>query len=190
MVETGEDYSEVKCALLRSVGETVATYGNKLFSLSTDTFKAMTADQFIELVLGGLFQKVKTVDEGIFVLARAIARYYLLNGGRLFLESRQINTKEELREGLDDWLSTRSRGNYFKPFGSSEGPKTERYEWNDRFPRDGARGDSRPTCFNCSKVGHKAVDCSYRGSDSHRGGAGSPNVDTVTGPTGIWVLFP
>ncbi len=102
----------------------------------------MTADQFIELVLGGLFQKVKTVDEGIFVLARAIARYYLLNGGRLFLESRQINTKEELREGVDDWLSTRSRGNYFKPFGSSEGPKTERYEWNDRFPRDGARGDS------------------------------------------------
>ena len=31
-----------------------------------------------------------------------------------------------------------------------------RYEWNDRFPRDGARGDSRPTCFNCGKVGHKA----------------------------------
>ena len=94
------------------------------------------------VILGGLFQKVKTLDEGIFVLASAIARYYLLNGGRLFLESRQINTKEELREGLDDWLSTRSRGNYFKPFGSSEGPKTERYEWNDRFPRDGARGDS------------------------------------------------
>ncbi len=79
LVETGEDYSEVKCALLRSVGETVATYGNKLFSLSTDTFKAMTADQFIEFVyriLGGLFQKVKTLDEGIFVLARAIARHY------------------------------------------------------------------------------------------------------------------
>ncbi len=33
-------------------------------------------------------------------------------------------------------------------------------------------------------MGHKAVDCRYRGSDSHRDEAGSPNVDTVAGPTG------
>ncbi len=50
---------KLKSALLRSVGETVAAYRNKLFILTVERFKAMSADQFLEHVyrlLEGLSQ--------------------------------------------------------------------------------------------------------------------------------------
>ncbi len=177
LIDEGTDYAEVKCALLRSVGETVAAYRSKLFSLTVERFKAMSADQFLEHVyrlLEGLFQRCKTVSECIFVLARAITRQYLPNSGRLFLENRQISDKEELREGLDDWLSTRMKGDFFKPVGGRpDGP------WSSKFANNVSEGRTL-TCFNCGKPGHRAAECCHRGANSQWGGAGSPNVDRVT----------
>ncbi len=93
----------------------------------------------------------------MFVIARTIARQHLPNSGRLFLESKSIASKEDFREGLADWLSTRMRGNYFKPVGGgSEIPKTGR-----QYRESSGGGDNRPTCSSCGKPGHNAADCQY-----------------------------
>ena len=71
-------------------------------------------------------------------------------------------------------MSGRVKGNFYKALGAtgngiSEGGRS------GKFSRDGVVSDTRPTCFNCGKQGHRAAECRSRR-------AGSPNVDRVTGP--------
>ena len=96
----------------------------------------------------------------------------------MFLENRSITNREELRKGYADWLSTRTRGNFFKaagPGGSGESQRVPRYH------SDYSQGEGRLSCAGIRKPGYKAIDCRSRSSISSRGGAGSPNVDQVTG---------
>ncbi len=65
----------------------------------------MTADQIISH-LDRVYQKAQTVNDCLFTLKRAVLRQHLPSGGRVFLEIRTINSSSELREGLEDWLST------------------------------------------------------------------------------------
>ncbi len=50
LVDEGVDYCAVKSALLKAVGETVATYGHKLFNMTGDSVKSMSPDQIVDLI--------------------------------------------------------------------------------------------------------------------------------------------
>ncbi len=185
LVEEGVEYPDIRCTLLTSVGETVASYGHKLFSITSDTFRNMTADQIMEYMtrlFKGLFQGAKDCADQIYVLTRTIMRQFLPRSGRVFLEALSIQNQEDLRKGLEAWLSTRVRGDYYKAQGGSHNNSdSRRYDRNERYGREGTRSEGRPTCFVCGKLGHKSMECRYRGADNYRGGARSPNVDQVTG---------
>ncbi len=160
--------------LLRSVGETVAGYGGKLFALTADTFKAMAADQiivYVDRVVGGLFQKAQSVGDCLFTLKQAILRQYLPSSGRVFLENRSIGNDAELRDGLEDWLSTRAKGNYFKPVGNESSVKQERS--SSGYGKESSGAGIKVTCYVCGKPGHRAFECRFRDSGNNRNGSGN-----------------
>ncbi len=140
--------------------------------------------EFLTRLLKGLLQGAKDITEAIFIMIRAVLRQYLPNSGRVFLETISISNIEDLRNGLESWLSTRVKGDFFKAQGvchnHNETRRGEKSNKSDKHVRDGARWEGRPSCTVCGKVGHKAEVCWYRGAD-HKEGAASPNVDQVTG---------
>ncbi len=115
-------YDEVKGALLRAVGETVTTYGHCIFEMSGETLKAKSADEIVDVIsrnCRGLFQDAKSVEDCVFALAMAITRHVIPSEGKVFLENKTMSNLRELRDGWNEWMSGRAKGNFYRMLGGS-----------------------------------------------------------------------
>ncbi len=188
--DDGAEYCEVKKILLKAAGETSITYGNQLFEATSETFKSMTAGgiaEWMQRTVKGTCQGCESLEEGMLAVALALARRVLPQSGKMFIENRTIKNWGDYREALEDWMSGRQKGNYFKPLGSTyvESGRSYRgressYGRDSGFSRDGGydreksggeRISSYVTCFNCGERGHRSTECK-KGSGSRPGGSG------------------
>ncbi len=175
--DSDEPYEEIKKILLKAMGETAITYGNQLLEANGDLFKGMTAGGIADWLLRvtkGMCQGSKSIEECMLAIALAVLRRSLPQSGKAFLEMRKIGEWGELREALEDWMSGRQRGNFYKPLGSGPSEVTRGYRgtvdresWYGRGGKaqGGGLGDKVGgtygvvTCYSCGEKGHKASEC-------------------------------
>ncbi len=182
-------YGEIKRILLKASGETAVTYGNQLFEVTGEFFKSKTAGEIAEWlrrIAGGMYRECKGVEDCILAVALALLRRVLPQSGKTFLELRKIGNWGELREVLEDWLSGRQRGNYYKPLGFGEsfsqrglgGPASGGYASSGSSTyvsevRGGSERFGVVKCFNCGEAGHRAFECKKGTSSSSKPGQGT-----------------
>ncbi len=102
-------------ALLGAVGATVTAFGKQMYEVSSDNLKAMNTVQIMEhlgKIAKGLRQDVTDLEGVHFVLVKTMLRHALPHSGIVFLEGLSIKSMEDLRRGLESWLSTRAAGDY------------------------------------------------------------------------------
>ncbi len=119
--DNDEEYGEIKRILLKATGETAITYGNQLLEANWELFKSMTAGgltDWLVRVTKGMCQGCKGVEDCMLAMALAILRRNLPPSGKAYLEMRKIGEWEELRDILEDWMSGRQKGNFYRPLGS------------------------------------------------------------------------
>ncbi len=177
------EYKEVKRVLLKAAGETAITYGNQLFEANSELFKSMTAGgiaEWLRRVVEGVFQGCKSIGDCRLAIALALLRRVLPQGGKAFMESRKICEWGELRDSLEDWMSGREKGNFFRPLGCGPSENTRGYRAresyvgreNVRVGNDKERNGSASgylTCFSCGERGHRSTECKKEGKS---GGSG------------------
>ncbi len=177
------EYKEVKRVLLKAAGETAITYGNQLFEANSELFKSITAGgiaEWLRRVVEGVFQGCKSIGECRLAIALALLRRVLPQGGKAFMESRKICEWGELRDSLEDWMSGREKGNFFRPLGCGPSENTRGYRAresyvgreNVRVGNDKERNGSASgylTCFSCGERGHRSTECKKEGKS---GGSG------------------
>ncbi len=130
------EYKEVKRVLLKAAGETAITYGNQLFEANSELFKSMTAGgiaEWLRRVVEGVFQGCKSIGDCRLAIALALLRRVLPQGGKAFMESRKICEWGELRDSLEDWMSGREKGNFFRPLGCGPSENTRGYRARESY---------------------------------------------------------
>ncbi len=185
-------YETIKKGLLKAVGETAITYGNSLLSVNSEVFKGMSAGGIADWLVrttSGMFQDCKTVEDCTVAAALAVLRRVLPESGKTFIDAKKIGGWGELRDSLEDWMSGRHPGNYFKSLGSvsiesgsrgykgfkenvsvygqaskSQGYVGDRVGGNTR-DRGGSSGFV-VTCYSCGEKGHRASECRKEKSGS------------------------
>ncbi len=175
--DRGEEYGEIKRIRLKATGETAITYGNQLLEASGESLKGMTAGgltDWLVRVTKGMCQGCKGVEDCMLAIALAVLRRNLPPSGKAYLEMRKIGEWGELRDALEDWMSGRQKGNFYRPLGS--GPSevvrgyrgtTDKESWYGRGGRaqGGGLGDKvgstygGGTCYSCGERGHRASEC-------------------------------
>ncbi len=175
--DNNEEYEEIRRILLKATGETAITYGNQLLEATGESFKGMTAGGLTDWLLRvtkGMCQGCKGVEECMLAIALAVLRRNLPPSGKAYLEMRKIGEWGELRDALEDWMSGRQRGNFYKPLGCGPSEATRGYRgtmdrdnWYGRGGKasGGGLGDKVgstygvSTCYSCGEKGHKASEC-------------------------------
>ncbi len=177
------EYKEVKRVLLKAAGETAITYGNQLFEANSELFKGKTAGgiaEWLRRVVEGVFQGCKSIEDCRLAIALALLRRVLPQGGKAFVENRKVSEWGELRDSLEDWMSGREKGNFFRPLGGGPSENTRGYRTresyvgreNVRVGYDKEKGSSASgylTCFSCGERGHRSTECRKEGKT---GGSG------------------
>ncbi len=177
------EYKEVKRVLLKAAGETAITYGNQLFEANSELCKSMTAGgiaEWLRRMVEGVFQGCKSIEDCRLAIALALLRRVLPQGGKAFMENRKVSEWGELRDSLEDWMSGREKGNFFRPLGGGPSEYTRGYRGrdsyagrenvrvgNDKEKSSGASGHL--TCFSCGERGHRSTECRKEGKT---GGSG------------------
>ncbi len=172
-----EEYGEIKRILLKATGETAITYGNQLLEANGELFKSMTAGGIADWLLRvtkGMCQGCKGVEDCMLAMALAVLRRNLPPSGKAYLEMRKIGEWGELRETLEDWMSGRQRGNFYRPLGSGPSEVTRGYRgtvdkesWYGRGGKAQGTGVGDKvgstygavTCYSCGEKGHRASEC-------------------------------
>ncbi len=172
-----DEYGEIKRILLKAMGETAITYGNQLLEANGDLFKGMTTGGIADWLLRvtkGMCQGTKTIEECMLAIALAVLRRSLPPSGKAFLEMRKIGEWGELREALEDWMSGRQRGNFYRPLGSGPSEVNRGYRgtvdkesWYGRGGKAQGTGSGDKvgntygvvTCYSCGEKGHRASEC-------------------------------
>ncbi len=172
--DRNEVYGEIKRILLKAMGETAITYGNQLLEATGELFKSMTAGGLADWLLRVTKGGCKGVEECMLAIALAVLRRNLPPSGKAYLEMRKIGEWGELREALEDWMSKRQKGNFYRPLGSGPSEVTRGYRsttdkesWYGRGGRaqGGGLGDKvggtygGGTCYSCGERGHRASEC-------------------------------
>ncbi len=177
------EYKEIKRVLLKAAGETAITYGNQLFEANSELFKGKTAGgiaEWLRRVIEGVFQGCRSIEECRLAIALALLRRVLPQGGKAFMETRKVSEWGELRDSLEDWMSGREKGNFFRPLGGGPSDNTRGYRAregyvgreNVRSGYDKDRSSSVSgylTCFSCGERGHRSTECKKEGKT---GGSG------------------
>jgi len=89
------EYSVVKQALLKTVGETTLTYGRHLFELSGEGLKHMTGGDACEQIVKvckGVLQGCVTLDQCVVALAMAVTRRVMPQPGKVYLRPSPLRT--------------------------------------------------------------------------------------------------
>ena len=109
LMEEDAEYQDIKVSLLDAVGRTATAYGRKLYAVSGESLKGMNAIQMTEHltdIAKGVLQGAKSLEDAIFILVKMMLRHGLPHSGTVFLEGLKIDSMDELRRGLESWLST------------------------------------------------------------------------------------
>ena len=167
-----EDYHEVKAAVLMGCGYTQKAAGEAFHAFRTDNLKGLAADQVLRKGVQLLRRMVapEVMSKKMeFLLLKPWVYACVGRRARVVLESRAVETAEDLVKGLQDYLASDgdrlsgrvavfgSEGGSRRPtFGVGSGPDP------GKTGLAGSNGGSSLTCFHCGKVGHKAADCWQR----------------------------
>ena len=163
------EYQEAKDRLLKMCGYTPRLAADVFFGFKSENSKGMTADQLYhrgQQLLRRMIAPGRASEEVEFSILRGWVGTVIPKRARAALDARVVGNAAELVNALQDHLvlegdRTEGQAAIFKK-GASENVK-ERV--------------TTLTCFNCGKVGHKAVDC-WTG----KGGSSAPKtVATVSG---------
>ncbi len=165
-------YGEIKKVLLKAAGETAITYGNQLFEATSEQFKSMSAGGIVDWVrrtVNGLCQGCKGPEECMLAVAMAFLRKVLPQSGKAFLEMRKISEWGEMRDAVEDWMSGRQRGNFFRPLGGGYSESGRVFRGHSAGGDSSARGNGDRertgstsgvvTCFSCGERGHRSTEC-------------------------------
>ncbi len=170
--DSSGSYEDIKKVLLKSVGETPLTYGHQLFDLTGELVKSKTAGEICELIeriCRGVLQGCMTLEQCVVSLAVALTRKVIPQAGKVYLETKKIETVEDLRDAWETWMSGRQKGNFFKPWTSSFGSEGRSRLWQSE-----SHVNKDITCFSCGEKGHRSTDCKKsRWSGSVNGGSGA-----------------
>ncbi len=152
------EYSVVKQALLKTVGEITLTYGRHMFELSGEGLKHLTGGDACEQIVKvckGVLQGCATLDQCVLALAVAVTRRVMPQPGKVYLETKSITNLKELREMWETWVAGRQKGNFYKPWMGEYNPERRGYRGEQK---DGY-GSRELMCFNCGSKGHRAFEC-------------------------------
>ena len=155
-------FEEAKSQLLRAVGFTQVAAARSCLRPDTDTLKNMGPIDLVntlESLVTRLLSGASTVDEANLRLTTA----YLKNVGNshciTLLESKRIESRADLRDAIityyDNHVSVVNEDHNVAKFFSGLSKKRERempYNCSKTF------GYSKPTCFKCGQIGHKALN--------------------------------
>ncbi len=155
--------AEVKAALLKSVGATPISFGQKLHETTSETLRHKTSVQIIEhlnKLAHGWLMDADSLDAAKFIIVKTTLRRCIPHNGIVFMEGKDCNSWKKLTENLESWMSTRMEGDYMKiPGQSSKSEKKNEFKSQPvqhSHHKDGAaRNDLRPMCSVCGKIGHK-----------------------------------
>ncbi len=133
-----------------------------------------------------MHRECKSVEDCTLVVAMSLLRKVLPQSGKTFMELRKIENWGALREALEDWLSGRQRGNYYKPLGFGEssyqrgagglvsgGISGSSTHGNDVRRESERYGYSVVKCFNCGEAGHRSFECKKGNSSIGKQGQGT-----------------
>ncbi len=175
------DYGTIKSALLKAVGETRSEYGYMLWDANSETVKGMSGSEmfaWLKRVLCGVAQGCKSVEEVLLAFGLSFLRKRWPESGKAYLESKSITKWDELRDAMENWVSTREKGNIFRARGSGPYDGARFVRRCDNYGRSGDdynSGRGQPAnkdrvsvenasgwvvrCFNCGERGHKSPEC-------------------------------
>ncbi len=188
-LDGNKSYDVLKKNLLRAVGETAITYGNSLLGATSELFKGMTAGSmadWLSRTTMGMFRDCESVEDCTVAAALAVLRRILPESGKMFMDGKKIKNWGDLRENLEDWMSGRQPGNYFKSIGSLSENSSRGYRASGNVYGQGDKsrgnvvggvvssnvgarsnyggsysnsGGYTVKCFSCGELGHRSFEC-------------------------------
>ncbi len=139
---------------------------------------------WLKRVMDGVFQGCKSINDCGVAIALALLRRVLPQSGKAFMETRRVSEWGELRESLEDWMSGREKGNFFRPLGGGPSENTRGYRVREsNFGRENVRGGN-----DREKVG--STSGYLRVLKHSLSGKHLPNRPRLLGPVKLTSAFP
>ena len=142
------DFSDFKEKLLDCCGLTAAQAGFTYHELKVKDLKMRTTAQVIQWItrlLEQISRGAKSIEEFSIRLGTTRIRTFMSSLGKQFIDSRCIDTIQQLRDTLLTWETT--EGSLFP----EEHPKV--------CSKQTSKTPGGFTCFKCGKPAHRAAEC-------------------------------